>query len=51
MNHDITHCKGGECPLKEHCYRYKAYLEPYDYPKSVFNDPPYNETQCNYYEE
>lgn len=21
---DITMCKGGECPLKDHCYRYRA---------------------------
>ena len=41
MNHDIVHCKGGiieikdnrvsgvlkECPMKETCYRYIAYLD------------------------
>lgn len=27
MNHDITHCKGDNCPKKETCHRYKAYLD------------------------
>ena len=27
MQHDITHCKGTDCPVKETCYRYKAYQE------------------------
>lgn len=49
MNHDIAHCKGGivrikdnrisevlrECPLKETCYRYIAYLEIKGKPTNV----------------
>ena len=27
MNHDVTHCQGDNCPKKETCYRYKAYLD------------------------
>lgn len=27
MNHDITHCKGIGCPVKDDCFRYKAHLE------------------------
>ena len=27
MIHDITHCKGDECPQKDNCYRYLAYIE------------------------
>ena len=27
MNHDLIHCDGLECPLKEKCVRYKAHLE------------------------
>ena len=27
MNHDIVHCDGIECPLKERCVRYKAHLD------------------------
>lgn len=26
MTHDITHCKGTGCPIKEDCKRYKAHL-------------------------
>lgn len=27
MNHDITHCRGNDCPIKEQCYRYLAYKD------------------------
>ena len=27
MNHDITHCRGIDCPVKDTCYRYIAYLD------------------------
>ena len=27
MNHDITHCKGGDCPKKDKCYRHQALNE------------------------
>lgn len=27
MNHDCTHCKGDNCPKKETCHRYKAWLD------------------------
>lgn len=27
MNHDIAHCRQIDCPLKDTCYRYIAYLE------------------------
>lgn len=27
MNHDITHCKGEGCPIKDDCFRYKAHME------------------------
>lgn len=27
MNHDISHCMGNDCTLKELCYRYKAHVE------------------------
>ena len=27
MNHDIIHCDGIECPLKERCVRYKVHLD------------------------
>lgn len=27
MQHDITHCRKEECPSKDKCYRYKAYIE------------------------
>ena len=27
MNHDIIHCDGLECPLRDTCMRYMAYLD------------------------
>lgn len=27
MCHDITHCKGIGCPIRDNCYRYQAHLE------------------------
>lgn len=27
MTHDITHCTGIGCTIKEGCYRYQAHLE------------------------
>lgn len=40
-------CKGGECPLKETCYRYKAESEKYG--QSYFTEPPYSNEECDYY--
>lgn len=36
---DITMCKGGECPLKDTCYRHTA--KPYSVGQSWF-EPPYD---------
>lgn len=46
---DISMCMGGDCPLKETCYRFTA--KPNEYRQSYFCEPPYNEnkTTCNYY--
>ena len=27
MDHDITHCRGIDCPAKDTCYRYMAYQD------------------------
>lgn len=43
---DITMCPGGDCPLKETCYRYKA--EPSDY-QSYWFEPPYYSGICEHY--
>jgi hypothetical protein len=43
---DITMCPGGDCPLKETCYRYKA--EPSDY-QSYWFEPPYYAGICEHY--
>ena len=42
---DITMCGGGECPLKETCYRYKA--EPNEFRQAYFFDTPCTETEGN----
>ena len=49
MWHDITHCKGNDCPLKDSCYRYLAYQEPYDGFISVFQSTQYNDGECEYF--
>lgn len=41
---DITMCKGGDCPLKEQCYRYKATMSFY---QSYFVEPPFKDGKCD----
>lgn len=43
---DITMCKGGDCPLKENCYRYLA--EPCEY-QSYFMEAPFDNSKCEHY--
>jgi hypothetical protein len=47
---DITLCKGGDCPLKEKCFRYTAKSNS-EY-QSYFVEPPYDKgnKKCDYYE-
>lgn len=35
---DITKCNGGQCPIKEKCYRYTAQADDY---QSWFFSPPF----------
>lgn len=49
MEHDITHCKGNNCPFKYICYRYLAYQEPYDGFISVFQSTQYKDGECEYF--
>jgi len=46
---DISMCKGGDCPLKEKCYRYKA--TPTDEWQTYLAEIPYNKEtkECNLY--
>jgi len=41
---DITMCEGGDCPLKENCYRYKAPVS--EYRQAYFMYPPYVDGEC-----
>ena len=43
---DITMCNGGDCPLKETCYRYKAKPSDYQY---YFMEVPYKDGDCSHY--
>ena len=47
---DITMCPGGNCPMKETCYRYKA--KPSEY-QSYFTETPFKmvegKIECDYY--
>lgn len=47
MSDDITFCKGGECPLRERCYRYTRPARG-DF---WWMDPPYRQVRgdCDYY--
>lgn len=49
LGYDITHCKGGNCPLKDNCYRYLAYQEPYDFTISVFQSTQYKDGECKHF--
>jgi hypothetical protein len=46
---DIAMCEGGNCPLKESCYRFKATPSPYA--QSYFAEIPYDaeEDGCDHY--
>ena len=43
---DITMCQGGDCPLKETCYRFKAAKDTY---QSFFIGIPYKDDACEHY--
>ncbi len=42
---DISMCEGGECPLRNKCYRYRA--EPDDMLQSYYTMPPYEGNSCD----
>lgn len=41
---DITKCRGTDCPLKEHCYRYTSKAD--EHWQSYFVEPPYKNGKC-----
>jgi hypothetical protein len=43
---DIAMCSGGECPIKENCWRYMA---PASRWQSYFAAPPCDEEGCDYF--
>ena len=42
---DITKCKGLDCPIKEHCYRYTSKADEY---QSWFVDNPFEITNGDF---
>jgi hypothetical protein len=50
---DITMCPGGNCPMRETCYRYKA--KPNDPWQSYFTETPFKmiegKIDCDHYME
>lgn len=40
-------CAGTNCPQKENCYRYTAYMSQYR--QSYFITPPIKDGKCNMY--
>ena len=52
MNHDITHCSGEGCPMRDICYRHRAYKEMnIAEVVQVFIDTPYFEGECKFFVE
>ena len=55
IQHDIAHCKGGDCPLKDNCYRYLMHLdlqenkEKYGRFHSYFITTPHNYGKCKHF--
>jgi len=43
---DLTMCEGGECPLKEECYLYRA--KPSEYRQSYFAKAPFKDGKCDH---
>jgi hypothetical protein len=46
LMHDIAMCQGGECPVKDNCWRY---LAPADRWQSYIQAPPFTEEGCDYF--
>ena len=50
---DITMCKGGDCTMKQTCYRFRA--TPNEYRQSYFGKPPFKgvdedgNSECDHY--
>jgi len=44
---DITKCQGGDCPVKEKCYRYTAPVS--DFRQSWFCEYPLKKGKCDYF--
>ena len=44
---DITKCKGTDCPLKEHCYRYMATDNPFY--QTYYFDVPFEDGECEFF--
>lgn len=40
---DISMCKGGKCPLKKSCFRYRAIPGSF---QSYFMNPPFQGDEC-----
>lgn len=53
MTHDITHCQGRECPLRERCRRYFVHIYeiPAQIPYLPYTTEMYDHGNCpNFYE-
>lgn len=52
MIHDIAHCEGGGCPLKDKCYRFLAHQEAVERHlkyMTYITTPPHVEDKCDAY--
>lgn len=55
MNHDLDHCRGLDCSIREHCLRYLAHLDAEEKGMTVYyNDKKDDGGHCDefiYYDE
>lgn len=42
---DITMCNGGDCPVKDKCYRFTA--KPSEFRQSYFLNTPFKDDKCD----
>lgn len=49
MNHDITHCIASDCPKKDTCFRYIAYLDAKKHNMGLISVTQPEEKPCKLY--
>ena len=48
MNHDLDHCRGVECSIREHCLRYLAHLDAVENVMSIYYNDGFSQNKDSY---